>query len=200
MIAAPVSLVAGWPMKRSVPSLRCRCSPGRVAVDRRLRPARSSRRRAGQGRAARAYASTVSSSLAPPGSSSVCRSRWRRRGGLRPGRARPCRTARSASRDRILRFLRTPAASASRSSDRAISLAATPVSLARILSSSFSRSLTSAPSLVRPGRRGSRSGSSSGSSGLACVDRRDQPGADIVGPPPADRPRTRPRSSWFLGG
>src|SRR5690606_26616930 len=61
--------------------------------------------------------------------------------------------------------LRTPAASASSSSERVSSRAATSISRVRILSSSLSRSATSAPSLPSGAPRLGFSGSSSSGSG-----------------------------------
>ena len=80
-----------------------------------------------------------------------------------------------------------------------MSLAATPVSLERILSSSLRRSLTSAASLVRPGRLGSRSGISAPSSGFAACKRRHQPGADVVAAPAGREPAHPPEVVLALG-
>ena len=109
--------------------------------------------------------------------------------------------SRTASRCRMFSPSRTPAASASSSSERAISLDATPVSRERILSSSLSRSLTSAASLVRPGRlRVALRASSSGASGSALASAAISRAPMSLLRHPADSPRTLPRSSWVLGG
>ena len=88
----------------------------------------------------------------------------------------------------MLRSLRTPAASASSSSDRAIRLGATPASLERILSSSLSRSLTSAAVLGQAGPPRLAVGQLVRLERLGRRQRGHQPGADVVRPPAGRQP------------